>query len=680
MKIVADVFSRFLRTFIRGCTPETTIEVSVNFAAKESVRRTLCRTLFPSLVFWLSGGMALAEPATIHRFDEIALSQLGDQVASVEGTEVEDSNSPGPSKLLLRPSKAGPAARLVEECADCSYSGLAFSPAGDHLAYVRSDRKGHASLVVWDKSGPQTLVSVEGLAAAPKWAPDARSLAILVTLSARKQSGPLEAGVRLVGEIGENEDRQRIAIVSVKTHELRLISPSNLFVFDYDWIPDGSGLVASATEGNGDDNWYIAKILLFDATSGAIREIAAPHMQLSFPRVSQDGTKVAFIGGLMSDYGCVGGDIYTVSIAGGELKNLTPGYDGSFTSVAWAKGALLTTAVRRDKAELSRIDVAKGSRQDLWSAPINMTTQKEWSGAFFSARGDRVAAISEGFDHGPEIIAGNTNGPVNLTHDNETVKAAGAAKSVTWSNEGYNVQGWLISPTLGNTGEKHPMVVDIHGGPACHVPPAVIWTGWKKSLLEKGYFLFRPNYRGSLGQGEAFKRSIVLTFGKGELRDILSGVDAVERIAPIDDGRVGVTGHSNGGYLTMWAVTQTGRFKVAVAAAGLANWTSYYGQNGIDKWLLPYFGGSAYDQPEAYRAASPIEFVKQVKTPTLMYVGERDIECPPAQSMEFWHALKELGVPTTLVIYQDEGHELQIPEHLRDVDSRMVAWFDKYLH
>jgi dipeptidyl aminopeptidase/acylaminoacyl peptidase len=183
-----------------------------------------------------------------------------------------------------------------------------------------------------------------------------------------------------------------------------------------------------------------------------------------------------------------------------------------------------------------------------------------------------------------------------------------------------------------------------------------------------------------LGQGEAFKRSIVLTFGKGELRDILSGVDAVERIAPIDDGRVGVTGHSNGGYLTMWAVTQTGRFKVAVAAAGLANWTSYYGQNGIDKWLLPYFGGSAYDQPEAYRAASPIEFVKQVKTPTLMYVGERDIECPPAQSMEFWHALKELGVPTTLVIYQDEGHELQIPEHLRDVDSRMVAWFDKYLH
>jgi dipeptidyl aminopeptidase/acylaminoacyl peptidase len=624
-------------------------------------------------------GTAFAETATIHRFDEMAFSQLGDQVASVEGTQVEDSNSPGASKLLLRPAKVGSAPRLVEECADCTYSALSFSPTGDRLAYVRSDRHGHAALVVWGKSGAQTLVSVEGLAAATKWAPDAGSLAVLVTLSARKQSGPLEPGVRLVGEIGENEDRQRIAIVSLKTLELRLLSPPNLFVFDYDWMPDGSGMVASATEGNGDDNWYVAKILLLDAASGAIREIAAPHMQLAFPRVSPDGTKVAFIGGLMSDYGCVGGEIYTVAIEGGELKNLTPGYEGSFNSVSWTHGALLTSAAHNDKAVLSRIDLATGSRRDLWSAPINMTTQKEWPGAFFSARGDRVAAISEGFDHGSEIIAGHTNGPVNLTHDNEAVKATGAAKSVTWSNEGYKVQGWLISPTPGDSGSKHPMVVDIHGGPACHVPPAIIWTGWRKSLLEKGYYLFRPNYRGSLGQGEEFKRSIVLKFGKGELRDILSGVDAVERIAPIDDGRLGVTGHSNGGYLTMWAITQTGRFKVAVAAAGLANWTSYYGQNGIDKWLLPYFGGSAYDQPEAYRAASPIEFVKQVKTPTLMYVGERDIECPPAQSMEFWHALKALDVPTTLVIYEDEGHELQIPEHLRDVDSRTVAWFDKYL-
>jgi dipeptidyl aminopeptidase/acylaminoacyl peptidase len=647
-------------------------------SVKESTRRIPCRGWLP-LMLCLGGASALAQPPSIHRFDEIALSRLGDQVASVEGSEVEGANSPGPARVLLRSSKAGTAARLVEECAACSYGGLAFSPSGDQLAYVRSDRNGHASLIVSGSSGQTAVANIEGLAAAPKWAPDGRSIALLVTLSARKASGPLEAGVPLVGEIGENEDRQRIGIVSLQTHELKLLSPPDLFVFDYDWLPDESGIVASASVGNGDDNWYIAKLLLFNAASGESRVIAAPTMQISFPRVSQDGKEVAFIGGLMSDYSCVGGEIYTVPVAGGELKNLTPAFDGSFTSIAWAGKSLLATAVRRDQSLVSRIDPGQRPR-DVWSGPISMTTEKEWTGAFFSARGDRLATISDGFDHGAEILAGDVSHPILVTHDNDTVKGAGTAKSITWTSDGFKVQGWLISPTVAGTEGKHPMVVNIHGGPACYADPALIWNGWKKALLDKGYFLFLPNYRGGLGQGEAFKRSIVMKYGKGELRDILAGVDAVERIAPVDDARVGVTGHSNGGYLTMWAVTQTQRFKVALAAAGLSDWTSYYGQNGIDKWLLPYFGGSAYDQPEVYRAASPIEFVKQVKTPTLMYVGERDIECPPAQSLEFWHALKELGVPTTLVIYENEGHMIRDPERLRDVDNRTVNWFEKYLH
>jgi dipeptidyl aminopeptidase/acylaminoacyl peptidase len=661
------------------------------FAAKESTRESMrripCRGWLPLMLCLAgaSGASAAAEPASIHRFDEIALSRQGDQVASVEGSEVVGANSPGPARILLRSAKAGAAARVVEECAACSYGGLAFSPAGDQLAYVRSDRNGHASLIVSGSSGQTALANMDGLAAAPKWAPDAKSIALLVTLGARKGSGPLEAGVPLVGEIGENEDRQRIAIVSLQTHELKLLSPPDLFVFDYDWLPDDSGIVASAAEGNGDDNWYIAKLLTFNVASGASTVIAAPRMQISFPRVSPDGKEVAFIGGLMSDYGCVGGEIYTVPTAGGDLKNLTPAFDGSFTSITWAGKSLLATAVRRDQSLVSRIEPGQRPR-DVWSGPIGMTTEKEWTGAFFSARGDRMATISDGFDHGAEIMAGEVSRPLLITHDNDSVKGAGTAKSITWTNEGFNVQGWLISPTVGGTPTaagtegKHPMVVNIHGGPACYAAPALIWNGWKKTLLEKGYYLFLPNYRGSLGQGEAFKRSIVMKFGKGELRDILAGVDAVERIAPVDDARVGVTGHSNGGYMTMWAVTQTQRFKVALAAAGLSNWTSYYGQNGIDKWLLPYFGGSAYDQPDIYRAASPIEFVKQVKTPTLMYVGERDIECPPAQSLEFWHALKELGVPTSLYIYENEGHMIRNPEHLRDVDSRTVNWFEKYLH
>jgi dipeptidyl aminopeptidase/acylaminoacyl peptidase len=138
-------------------------------------------------------------------------------------------------------------------------------------------------------------------------------------------------------------------------------------------------------------------------------------------------------------------------------------------------------------------------------------------------------------------------------------------------------------------------------------------------------------------------------------------------------------GWSYGGYMAMWAVTQTTRFRAAVAGAGVANWQSYYGQNGIDQWLIPYFGASVYDDPKVYARSSPIEFIKKVRTPTLVLVGDRDVECPAPQSYEFWRALKRLGVATQLVVYPREGHVIARPKHRRDIARRTVAWLNKYV-
>ncbi len=129
----------------------------------------------------------------------------------------------------------------------------------------------------------------------------------------------------------------------------------------------------------------------------------------------------------------------------------------------------------------------------------------------------------------------------------------------------------------------------------------------------------------------------------------------------------------------MWTVTQTGRFKAGAAGAGIAHWVSYYGQNGIDQWMVPFFGGTAYDKPAVYDRLSPIRYIKQAKTPTLIYVGELDVECPPAQSLEFWHGLAAMHVPTELIIYPGEGHGLRKPADQRDIEARTIAWFDKYL-
>jgi dipeptidyl aminopeptidase/acylaminoacyl peptidase len=222
--------------------------------------------------------------------------------------------------------------------------------------------------------------------------------------------------------------------------------------------------------------------------------------------------------------------------------------------------------------------------------------------------------------------------------------------------------------------------VCVHGGPAAAEVP--YWPGsfFNTSLLStQGYFVLYPNPRGSYGQGEAFTRANVKDFGYGDLRDILAGVDQVAKDVPIDNDRVGITGWSYGGFMTMWAVTQTQRFHAAVSGAGLSNWQSYYGENDIEEWMIPYFGASVYDDPAVYAKSSAMNYIKNVKTPTLVLVGDRDGEVPAPQSREFWHALKTLGVESQLVIYQNEGHFIGDPEHQRDIIRRTIGWFDDHL-
>ena len=244
--------------------------------------------------------------------------------------------------------------------------------------------------------------------------------------------------------------------------------------------------------------------------------------------------------------------------------------------------------------------------------------------------------------------------------------------------DGQPVQGWLLPPAHVDARRKHPLAVLVHGGPA-----SAHRNAWPSpllgALLARGYFVFLPNPRGSFGQGEAFTAGNVKDFGGGDLRDILAGLDEVLRTRPVDPKRVGLFGWSYGGYMAMWAVTQTNRFAAVAAGAGIVNWQSYYGQNRIDGWMLPYFGASVYDDPAVYAKSSPLTFIKNVKTPVLVLHGERDAEVPAPQGYEFWHALKTLGVPTQLVIYPDEGHGLLREESKRDRVLRVLSWFDRWL-
>ena len=289
--------------------------------------------------------------------------------------------------------------------------------------------------------------------------------------------------------------------------------------------------------------------------------------------------------------------------------------------------------------------------------------------------------VLESFAKAPEVWTGPIGEWKQLTRVNAALKPQwGEAKSLHWTTDIGTVQGWLTYPRDYDPSKKYPLVVYVHGGPAWAITPTFP-TRWQYAfgLPSHGYFVLQPNPRGSYGQGEKFTQANVKDFGYGDFRDIMAGVDEAIKQAPVDPERLGITGWSYGGFMTMWAVTQTNRFRAAVSGAGLSNFTSYYGENKIDQWMIPYFGATVYDDPAVYAKSSPITFIKKAKTPTLIVVGDRDGECPSPQSYEFWHALKTLGVPTQFVIYPNEGHMFADPAHSRDVIERSISWFGEYL-
>jgi dipeptidyl aminopeptidase/acylaminoacyl peptidase len=634
-------------------------------------------------VFALAG-VSHAAPASlgVHNFASLALSPDGRQIATIDSFDLFADAAYSPHAHVAVRNRAGVVVAVHDPCPTCRYGGLAWSPDGRALAFIASDTKGAADLDVIRDGRVRTLATVKGVAQKPRWSPDGKTLALQATAGAHKLTGAVEAGAAQIGEIAATDvqDEQRIAVVPATGGVVRYVSPADTFIYEYDWTPDGMGFVATAAKGNGDNNWWVAKLVGVDLATGAQRVIASPKLQMNAPHVSADGKTLAFIGGLMSDFGSVGGDVYTVPLAGGEPTDLTPGYKGTFTSLTWRGQTLYGSALIRDQSVVFSL-VGKGEAHVLRAAPDTLSAGD--GGIALSADGTQGAAVVQDFTHAPELAAGSLAAMATITQENAGLLPQVSARSVAWKSDGFDVQGWLIGPPVADLSKSHPMIVLIHGGPSSATTPIYVSAHpglfAYQAMTAKGYYIFMPNPRGSYGQGEAFTQANKRDFGGGDLRDILGGVDAVEKIAPIDDKRLGVEGHSYGGFMTMWTVTHSQRFHAAIAGAGLSNWISYYGENGIDQWMIPFFGASVYDDPAVYEKASPILAIKNAHTPTLIYVGERDVECPAPQSFEFFRGLQAMDTPASLVVYAGQGHSIHDPADLVDLHKREAAWLDKFL-
>ena len=619
-------------------------------------------------------------------YGDVALSPDGTHVAWVQSTAASTSK-----QTYVRETSGNASAALVKIPISWERSDFdpAWSPNSKTLAVFSSTGKGEQRqlwTVKADGSDSKRITDLKGYAARPHWSHDGKQIAFLY-IEGAGGGGPLMAAPTTTGVIDTAIHNQRIAVLDLATGQLRQVSSENLHIYDYDWSPDDKMFVVTAAPGPGDNNWWIAQIYTINIAKGNATSIYKPLVsQVAVPRWSPDGTSIAFVEGFMSDEGFHGGDLFTMTANGSDVVNRTQGRKASVNSFFWqTPDRILLVEYVGGGSAISELSLTDDSVRTVWKGPEGIHAFGNFPDFALSKDGKFAAAELSSYNSPPEVFAGPLGEWRPLTNNNAGLQANwGKAESIEWTNEGFNIQGWLVPPAKIEAGKKYPMVVLIHGGPS-----SVTTSEWPASfgmprailaaLSARGYYVLLPNPRGSYGQGEDFTRANVQDFGGGDLRDDLAGVDAAIKKYPIDSGRLGVTGWSYGGYMTMWTVTQTNRFHAAVAGAGIANWQSYYGQNLIGQWMIPFFGASVYDDPAVYEKSSPIHFIKNVKTPTLVIVGERDAECPAPQSYEFWHALKTLGVPTQLIIYPGEGHLFIKPENQIERLEQTVDWFDKYL-
>ena len=553
---------------------------------------------------------------------------------------------------------------------------VTWSPDSKQLAFLADLPRDAPSAQLWtaspDGSGTVKRADLRGNADALSFSPDGSRLAVLFIEGMPRQAGPLQPMTPLSGVVGEKIYEQRLTTIDLGTNSVTQVTPPDVYIYEYDWTPDGQSWVATAAHGSGDANWYVARLYRIDARSGEMHELYAPKLQIAEPKISPDGKNVAFIEGLMSDEGSTGGDIFLVPTTGGNARNLTANIKASPSSLTWTGSDRITFGENIDGKSGFATVTTGGSIQQIWSG------EEFFGSASFSHDGALTAVIRQSPSAPPEVWAEKIGQWKQVTTLNSDVKPAwGESRNFHWTNGNAGLQGWLMLPKDYDATKKYPLIVNVHGGPSSACAPR-----WDSSTMgpqsAMGFFAFCPNPRGSYGQGEAFTQGNVKDFGGGDFRDIMTGVDAILKEYPVDPRRLGIRGHSYGGYMTMWVETQTHRFAAAVAGAGLSDWLSYYGVNDIDEWMIPFFGASIYDDPAVYAKSDPMHFVKAVKTPTLIIVGDSDGEVPMEQSVEWWHALTTLKVPTELVVYPHEGHVFFKPADARDYAVRSLEWFDEW--
>ena len=615
------------------------------------------------------------------------------------------------------------------------------SPDGSQILYTRTDtdwekngRTTHIYRIDSDGSGEVQLTNgVEG-ESSPRWSPDGTRVAFLAKRGENEhtqiyvmrnrggEASPLTNHDSSVGSFQFSPDGKHIFFVAADPKSAEEKKKDKLkddvFAFDEDYKQrhlfrvaadgDGSQQGERLTEGDysvigfrlSDDGMRIAhhrsisplvdnrdegEVWLMDADGGNALQLTDNTVSEFGAQLSPDGAHVMFLSDSSADFETYFNDnIFVLPAAGGAHRVLYEDMPHEVNSARWAPdGSIYFTANTGVRTELFHGALDDDAPKALTAGDHSLTG---WN--FSAAAGKHVFGISNRENNGDlHLLPADGGDPVKVTsvfdYLAETFELP-VQEAIRWTgDDGAEVEGLLYYPLDYQEGERYPLVVQTHGGPAASDKFGFgRWSSYVQVLTARGWAVFKPNYRGSTGYGDEVLRDMVGHYYRQSHLDVMTGVDHLIELGIVDGDRMAKMGWSGGGHMTNKIITHTDRFKAAASGAGAVNWISMYGTSDVRIYRTPWFGGTPWqeDAPiDTYWGHSPLKDIYKVTTPTIVLVGENDVRVPPEQSVELYRALKSNGVDTHLYIAPREPHGWRELRHELFKVNVEIDWFERHV-
>lgn len=625
----------------------------------------------------------------IFAFEHVTDAQIspdGARVAFVVGREYAEGEHtmPASSIWIVPADGSAPAVRYTYGVHSDARPRL--SPDGRALAFLSDREKADTPqlyVLSLDGGEAQRLTHAKGGVSDLLWSADGARIAFLAADADSDEEERRKKDRDDAIYVDHDYKFTRLWVVDAKGGEPRAITPPEYQVRGAAEYGDGWVVAVSPTPHENDLflPWKL-QLVREGQSAETLWQGRFPVMPLSG---SADGRAVVWRHEGTDTSGAVD-EIWTLR-QGEEPRCVLRGYAGGSAWAGWMPDgrSLLVAGIDGTRTVLGRMDVQTGNVETLLAGRTMLEAALNDPWATVSRDGNRIACILESGTQPKEVYVFEPGGePRQITSFNRYLHDVelGRTETVRWqAPDGLTIEGVLIYPADYQQGQRYPLIVDIHGGPTWQWLDRLMlgWHDWGQWLAAHGYAVLLPNPRGSYGRGPAFTHNNHRNWGTGDFPDYMSGVDAMIERGIADPDHLGVGGWSYGGFMTSWVIGHTDRFKAAVVGAGVTDLLSFQSAD-IPDWLpSQQMLAAPYDDLDVYLRCSPIVSAGNVKTPTLIVHGQSDERVPVGQGRELYVALRQRGIPTEMVVYPREPHGLREKHHHRDLLTRVVEWFDKWV-